>query len=43
MDSSKLMYIAISAVCVISIISAVFIQFDLKIGTSKFIDSPISV
>ena len=35
MDSSKLMYIAISAVCVISIISAVFIQFDLKIGTSK--------
>lgn len=35
MNSSKLMYIAISAVCVISIISAVFIQFDLKIGTSK--------
>ena len=35
MDYRKLMYIAISAVCVISIISAIFIQFDLKISSSN--------
>lgn len=35
MDSRKLMYIVISIVCVISIISAIFIQFDLKAGGNK--------
>lgn len=35
MDYRKLMYIAISIVCVVSIIAAVFIQFDLKTSIGK--------
>lgn len=35
MDFRKVMYIAISAVCIISIIAAIFIQIDLKNGGNK--------
>lgn len=35
MNSRKLMYIVISAVCIISIISAIFIQFNLKSNKDK--------
>lgn len=35
MNLRKVMYIAISAVCIISIISAIFIQFDLKFSSEK--------